>query len=382
MIRTRDSNYTFEDLNRDAAIYFGQNPQDTMLKDTQGAIWPSRARLIDEYDKRFYRIILSLKHGRVAQKKYGESDVNWEEVAVHARLEARLKEMSKWHSMKNRDNTRREKSTSISREIFGFIMYLAFLSCTIFVIFSHVSLISAFQLNNAIKEALFNENFPVDCKYEDGLQMTYFDIIDPAQFFCWYDTLLVNSLMSLTDSSKDRLESAYINPDDTYENRLFLLNYNQLGGIRFQQHRVKRGSCSVYNYKDKVVYEEEDAPCYDRYNEDKRDIQHFGPALPETDYYTNCNGNLTYPCTMIKAFQFTEEIPESATIYGKFANYESAGYYIDSSDILNEGALTLERMQALKDFLEQNLWIDIQTRAVIINFALYNINYDYLTTVS
>lgn len=353
-----------------------------MLKDAQGAIWPSRGRLIDEYDRRFYHIILSLKHGRVAQKKYGESDINWEEVAVHARLEARLKEMSKWHTMKNRDNKRREKSKSISRDIFGFIMYLAFLSCTIYVIFSHVSLISAFQLNNAIQEALFYESFPVSCNVTNGLQMTYFDISEPAQFFCWFETLLIDGLFSLNEKSQDYQESSYLTDIPKYENRLFLLNYNQLGGIRFQQHRVTNNSCTVYDYSNQEVYEEDEFKCYSRYSEDYRDTQNFGAASSDSSYYKECIGIQSYPCSLIKAFEFTEEIPESTTIFGKFGNYESAGYYIDSSDILEESLLTQERMITLKKFLMEYLWIDIQTRAVIINFALYNINYDYFTTVA
>lgn len=49
----------------------------------------------------------------------------------------------------------------------------------IFFVLTHISLTNAYQLNNAIKEMFFEENFPVDCSYPDGLNMTFNEIVKP-----------------------------------------------------------------------------------------------------------------------------------------------------------------------------------------------------------
>ncbi|XP_063291145.1 polycystin-2-like protein 1 [Pelobates fuscus] len=122
-----------------------------------------------------------------------------------------------------------------------------------------------------------------------------------------------------------------------YENLL-------LGVPRIRQLKVKNNSCVVY--KD---FREDISGCFDVYSEDKEDHMPFGLY----------NGT---PWTY-----YTEDELGGSSHWGKLATYSGGGYYLDLE-------LTKQDSQRDLQILKNNLWLDRGTRAVFVDFSVYNAN--------
>nr|XP_016852422.1 PREDICTED: polycystic kidney disease 2-like 1 protein [Anolis carolinensis] len=122
-----------------------------------------------------------------------------------------------------------------------------------------------------------------------------------------------------------------------YENLL-------LGVPRMRQLKVQNNSCVVHD-----DFKEDISGCYDVYSEEKEDRSPFGLL----------NGT---------AWQYhTEEELDGSSHWGKLTTYSGGGYYIDLKMSREESA---ESLQVLKE----NLWLDRGTRAVFVDFSVYNAN--------
>lgn len=64
---------------------------------------------------------------------------------------------------------------------------------------------------------------------------------------------------------------------------------------------------------------------------------------------------------------YSESMLEGGSHWGKVDTYSGAGYYKDLTSTKNE-------TEAIIDNLYQNLWIQRGTRAVFIDFSVYNAN--------
>ncbi|CAG9334842.1 PKD2_4 [Blepharisma stoltei] len=361
MIRTSNQDYSFDDLCKDAAVYFNLQPGDCLLKDERGVIWPNHSRVIDEYEGSKTKLILGLKHGKV-YKNPEVSQIDWEKVAAHSLLEARIREMSKWVANKSKSGTKRgTKQASVIRRIFMFLFYLAFLFQLLYMIFEYLSLQDTYELNTGINAVFAQNNFPVDCNYQNGLSTTYNYIVKPDQFFCWVDQVFIQGL------------------DKGDDNNLYVIKYNQVGAIRFRQLRVTTKSCSYIDYDTKKIYDIGEGECIGDYSSSHKSTDSFGRNL-DSAFYQNCSNYPTSEdCIFSKAFKYSDNIPYSSTFQGKISEYDETGYYIDSSDYWT-GAPDIDTISHLNSFLKENLWIDNQTRAIFITFTTYNINYDFFTT--
>ncbi|XP_053166178.1 polycystic kidney disease 2-like 1 protein [Hemicordylus capensis] len=122
-----------------------------------------------------------------------------------------------------------------------------------------------------------------------------------------------------------------------YENLL-------LGVPRLRQLKVQNNSCVVHDdFKDDI------SGCYDVYTEDKEDRSPFGLL----------NGT---------AWQYhTEKELDGSSHWGRLTSYSGGGYYIDLKMTREESA---DALQVLKE----NLWLDRGTRAIFIDFSVYNAN--------
>ncbi|OCT70085.1 polycystic kidney disease 2-like 1 protein [Xenopus laevis] len=130
------------------------------------------------------------------------------------------------------------------------------------------------------------------------------------------------------------------------ENTNSLIYYENLllGVPRMRQLKVKNNSCVVYkDFKDEII------GCFDVYSKEKEDKCQFGLI----------NGTAwTY---------YTEEELGGSSYWGKITTYSGGGYYIDLELTKQE---SLRQLQILKN----NLWLDRGTRAVFIDFSVYNAN--------
>jgi Polycystin cation channel len=209
-----------------------------------------------------------------------------------------------------------------------------------------------------LNNVLISQGFPQDCNYPGGLSTSFLEIFESKQFFCWFSSVLVTEL--------------FASPDQVEENgKIFLLRYNQVGGIRFKQYRVKNHSCQALNYTTGLSATTID--CYADYSVAARSEDSYGPYL-NSGY--NCSG---LECQYAQAFQFSNQIPHSYAYTGQISAYDESGFYVDTSSILVNDTLTQTALTDLGTYLQQNSWIDVQTRAVLVTFSFYNINYNYFS---
>ncbi|KAI1887415.1 hypothetical protein AGOR_G00190060 [Albula goreensis] len=129
------------------------------------------------------------------------------------------------------------------------------------------------------------------------------------------------------------------------ENQSLVYYENLLLGVpRMRQVKVKNQSCSVHEDLQGEVQE-----CYDMYTSSNEDSAPFGLKNGTAWMYTN------------------ERELNGSGYWGQISSYGGGGYYLDLSRSREE---TATQLHTLKD----NLWLDRGTRAVFIDFSLYNGN--------
>ncbi|KFM66209.1 Polycystic kidney disease 2-like 1 protein, partial [Stegodyphus mimosarum] len=120
-----------------------------------------------------------------------------------------------------------------------------------------------------------------------------------------------------------------------YENRL-------LGSPRLRQLRVRNDSCVVHDdFKSSI------SECYDVYS----------PQIEDTRPFGLINGTAwTYS---------TERELGGSSHWGLLSTYSGAGSYADLGT-------SSEQSKAVMKVLKENLWISRATRAVFLDFTVYN----------
>lgn len=136
------------------------------------------------------------------------------------------------------------------------------------------------------------------------------------------------------------------NPDMNY-----VLYENKLLGVpRFRQVRVRNDSCTVHpDFADEIKQ------CYAAYSPEAEDNTTYGPASSPWKYQTE---------KQLNGMSYT----------GKVAQYGGGGFVV----YLNR---TSSQYAALAQSLQDNLWIDRATRAVFLDFTLYNANVNLFSII-
>ncbi|XP_037559905.1 polycystin-2-like [Dermacentor silvarum] len=139
-------------------------------------------------------------------------------------------------------------------------------------------------------------------------------------------------------------ENWYNNQSTLADDRNILYENRLLGSPRIRQLRVRNDSCNVHSDFKKAITQ-----CFDNYSPHFEDKGSFGLM----------NGTAwTY---------HTEKELKGADHWGLLSSYSGAGYYADLG-ITKEAAT-----QVMAD-LKENLWIGRATRAVFLDFTVYNAN--------
>ncbi|XP_075421646.1 polycystin-2 isoform X2 [Ascaphus truei] len=129
------------------------------------------------------------------------------------------------------------------------------------------------------------------------------------------------------------------------ENQSFIYYENLLLGVpRLRQLKVKNGSCAI-----PVDLRDEIKDCYDAYSFRNEDTAPFGLRSGTAWTYAK------------------EKELNSSSHWGVIATYSGAGYYLDLSRNRQETAAQITT-------LKKNLWLDRGTRALFIDFSVYNAN--------
>ncbi|KAM6940301.1 polycystin-2 isoform 1-T1 [Xenentodon cancila] len=129
------------------------------------------------------------------------------------------------------------------------------------------------------------------------------------------------------------------------ENQSFIYYENLLLGVpRLRQVKVRNESCSIHkDLRDEVQ------DCYNIYTPSNEDTSSFGPKNGTAWLYT------------------TESEMNGSSHWGQVSKYGGGGYYQDLSRTKEESAVQLQ-------FLKNHLWLDRGTRAVFLDFSVYNGN--------
>ncbi|KAK8775402.1 hypothetical protein V5799_031254 [Amblyomma americanum] len=139
-------------------------------------------------------------------------------------------------------------------------------------------------------------------------------------------------------------ENWYNNQSTLADDRNILYENRLLGSPRIRQLRVRNDSCNVHSDFKKAITQ-----CFDSYS----------PHFEEKGPFGLMNGSAwTY---------HTEKELKGADHWGLLSSYSGAGYYADLG-ITKEAAT-----QVMAD-LKENLWIGRATRAVFLDFTVYNAN--------
>ncbi|XP_023147240.3 polycystin-2 [Amphiprion ocellaris] len=129
------------------------------------------------------------------------------------------------------------------------------------------------------------------------------------------------------------------------ENQSFIYYENLLLGVpRLRQVKVRNESCSIHeDLRDEVQ------DCYNIYTPTNEDTAAFGPKNGTAWVYT------------------TESEMNGSSYWGQVSKYGGGGYYQDLSRTKEESTIQLQ-------FLKDHLWLDRGSRAVFLDFSVYNGN--------
>ncbi|XP_040003040.1 polycystin-2 isoform X2 [Xiphias gladius] len=129
------------------------------------------------------------------------------------------------------------------------------------------------------------------------------------------------------------------------ENQSLIYYENLLLGVpRLRQVKVRNDSCYIHeDLRDEVQ------DCYNMYTPANEDTTSFGPKNGTAWVYT------------------TESEMNGSSYWGQVSKYGGGGYYQDLSRTKEESAIQLQ-------FLKDHLWLDRGTRAVFLDFSVYNGN--------
>ena len=163
----------------------------------------------------------------------------------------------------------------------------------------------------------------------------------------WTSDCIILCRAYICPGGEERTGPCPIAPSDRnilYENRM-------LGLPRIRQLRVHNDSCEVHpDFQSAIRF------CYAKYTEDVEDRSNFGPGVrlrtsPSAWMYKNA-----------------EELKTSSMItQGNFGYYSGGGATQNFHSLKNETKMIIHE-------LKEGLWINRATRAVFIDFTVYNAN--------
>ncbi|RNA09297.1 polycystic kidney disease 2-like 1 [Brachionus plicatilis] len=236
----------------------------------------------------------------------------------------------------------RKRATAGSGELYikttirNLLLYIIFLVILCIIVYGMVGLIN-FHFSNGMLSLFVDQELENGKTFRNGF-VTYDDVwnymtgplLDGLHFETWYD---------LSNTTEENIGFIY------YQNKI-------LGRPRLLQIRVKDNSCPLSNRVKQMV-----ESCVGEFSGKTESKKPFGKALQ------NINQNdSTY-----NAWIYSKDPQGSGGYSGLTSSYPPDGFMI------NLGLYKSESLAILED-LKKNEWLDKFTRAIIIDFTVYNGN--------
>ncbi|XP_050302328.1 polycystic kidney disease 2-like 2 protein [Anthonomus grandis grandis] len=144
---------------------------------------------------------------------------------------------------------------------------------------------------------------------------------------------------------ENEIMDAFYGSDPTGDGRLTISNENVLLGVpRLRQVKVSNTSCEIHGYFRRMFIE-----CYDAFGYWAEDKESFGLRKPTAWTFSDISKT------------------NSVRHWGILTSYSGGGFYVDMAPDQNK---TAEIFKELKD----NFWITRGTRAIFLDFSVYNAN--------
>nr|XP_033965449.1 LOW QUALITY PROTEIN: polycystic kidney disease protein 1-like 2 [Pseudochaenichthys georgianus] len=172
------------------------------------------------------------------------------------------------------------------------------------------------------------------------------DSMSPGDVFTWANTLLLKNLFGV------------------YPGFITDGNSKLVGNARLRQLRVQKNSCQIAGYMQQFVPD-----CHAPYSWDLEDMGFYDPGwnhLVKENVSRSTFSPWTYQTeTQLRAHPF----------WGKMVLYRGGGFVAEISPDSQNASRTLE-------YLFRNTWLDAYTRAIFVEFTVYNANVNLFCIVT
>jgi len=389
---------TFRDLRKNAARIWGETADSTLLEDDCSAHWPLDAEVLLEVSRsrgeQTIRLVRSgdmldegneddtptayllqmLSAPAAAPGTHADDADPFEDAEGKELTPSELAAIAAEDSDSDDDGQQREEYVEppLDRRklMLEGLIHLLFVTLLVFSVREKRSIRQAFTLFEAMQTVFVDENFG------DYFEKAFEDIANFEEVWDWTNDVLMPGLF-----------------ESDVDDEGNVMMYNRLvGGVRLRQLRVRNDSCtlpsSAYRsiflgdeeIQQSIVFENStgQGACFSNYFFGGHDTAPFGPCTAEgravlkdidnvDKYNSSCEGS---------GFSFTP-YTDAPTMIGKLSAYDSSGYVRDIVP-LEERAYLLQQdtMAKALNELRSFLWLDVQTRAYIISFSIYNGNYN------
>ena len=385
------SELTFAALLEDCSRYWGVVAEEFSLEDENDRLWPLDHFVRDELAtarETGEEITVRLQR-RVGAVDLKEFDVEYEEdesllpVAVRrARERERRAMLLARHTLASIRKEKERKRHELFVELRG---YIAFMMLYTVVLLWRRSVLDAHYLLDALDNIFVGEAFG------DYNEKEYTDIRNFEEFFGWANGPFAEGLLpgELYDGTEIAKEDKRV------------MTYNRVvGGVRLRQLRVTPGAgCNVAeNVKDSFnptigpdagttrrrQYVE---TCYSLYRETTQSRE---PYSIMEQYWNNsqrvvdglepiAEGDLNGTTALQRAFVWRDaganDLGNAPIVRGLFGRYDGSGFVFDLTN------LTTAYIEESLAFLDENSWLDRQTRGLSIRLVVYNFNFNLYANV-
>ena len=425
---------TFGALLQDVSRYWGVHHADMCFVDAEGAAWPLELYAWDELGSTGDVTVVLARRPRTEQLDVLEyayvDDESTLPIAVQRKLdrERRAKQLER-HT---KDSIRKQKARDRQAVVNQLIQYVAMMMLYFYVLISRRNVREAYMLTDSVRTAFVDEEFG------DANEKTYMDIRTYEEFYDWATGPFTEGLLPAEYYNGDeippekkrvmyynrivggvRMRQVRVTPNEDcqiYSN--VIMNFFPQVGPDAGIERVRKYVSKCYQFYKKgiswsrrpfsvmhqtITNQTGPEECR-QYADGKPNV--VGPAkaiietwndpriLGEYDNYERCLGRSYWspemvldPTTgqpnvsdpLLLAFTWRSDVENSLPGYaaaGKFAVYDGSGFVFDLNN------LTTTSLVEAFEYLQENTWLDRQTRALFMSTVVYNANFNLYAVVN
>eukprot|EP00743_Colponemidia_sp_Colp-15_P008008 GILK01008673.1.p1 GENE.GILK01008673.1~~GILK01008673.1.p1 ORF type:complete len:875 (+),score=143.44 GILK01008673.1:99-2723(+) len=387
------SDYTFDQLLRDAARYFDVDVETASLRDQMNSMWPNRALVSRELTKAGpsakvklhspigKRIGLEAMIGTEFDDGYGIAPYDIGKREPNHELKAQIRRV---RAVRNRqgkrdfvaeEKARRERQRKMYIWLAELIAYLLFVLACVGALAYSRDVQKTYYITESFTNQLIKTSFPSNAFASDPTavpQMQFDSISKETEIFSWMKTVLLPVLFP--PYGTDLYTSTQRNA--TYYNVV-------MNRVRLRQHRVTNTSCNVVDFTTKTTANTANTSlCYAAYSAFssnyifQSDYGSWGSGgQPNSticsDYATRLfDESLNGRCSVMSAFTYSNSTSTLAFPIYSESFYDGGGYFLDVAANYDDFLIAVT-------YLKNFRWLDEYTRAMFIDFNLYNPNYNY-----